>query len=105
MMPDRKLLNTPQVQELAARAAEHGFSRQLSKSAVERLVPDRYHIAEVVQRNRPDPVLHHRVRFLLGFTGNIHPRETWLDVADEDWAPLPSAADVIAAARSADDAR
>ena len=91
---DRKILTTAQVRELAAAAQQHDFNRQLAPGALDRLDDDKYHIATLVlfwhDRGNGDP-LHHRVRLLLGMRDRHEPREAWLDVTDEDWAPLPDA--------------
>lgn len=101
MAAEMKLLTTPQVRELAAKAREHRFDNQLTEDALARLDDNKFHLAADMYR-RSGTVLYHKVKLMLGMKNRTGTRQSMLDIADEDWAPLPDAETLRAAIRAED---
>jgi hypothetical protein len=98
-----KLLSAAQVRELAANAVKNGFSRQIDPAKLDKLNEDTYTIAALMTpaAGGPDaPILYHRARLIIRLNGRSDPWRTYLEVSDEDWAPLPDAEAVRAAIRA-----
>jgi len=103
MEGELKLLNAAQVRELASKAAEHGFSRQIDPAKLNRLNTETYTIAALTTpaAGGPDaPVLYHRARLIIRLNGRTDPWRTYLEITDEDWAALPDAEAVRTAIRA-----
>lgn len=95
---DARVVNTADLKVLNSKAVLGGMNRALSDAAVAALDPDGLHVLDLVLygHNMDSTVLHHRTRVLFKLVGSDAPAEAFLDVLDEDWKRLRTAASVLA---------
>jgi hypothetical protein len=90
-----KIINTPELQRLAAAAVQTDRNRQLDPVVLEQLDPDGFHIiSQFLLHNDQE----WRCRVFVKLVDRADPYEGWLDVSFEDWQAVERLDAVLAAA-------